>query len=405
MRKPKKPYKTFPLTPHVRGGWAKRYKGHLLYIAERDPGEALKKFNRTAKLIDDGRYKREKDPADVTVADVCTRYITERQKDVDAGTLSAGTLSDYEDATIDMQLVLGATTHVDDLTQDDFTRLFRKLSERLGSNALANTVQRCRTIWNHAEENGWIDRRPKYGTVFKKPPSIRKQGTGFTVEEARVLVACFVGSQLEAMTLLMLNGGFTAKDCAALPRSAVDLRRGVLMFPRPKMKRRRAIDRAVTLWPETLEALRDVMRERPDDELVFRTSYGLPWVQGKTDSINMLFTRMVVDLGWPRRGPSWLRHLFRTLADELEKPHAAARIMGHRLPGLADVYVDAIEHDRLRFITDHVRSRVWPAAPSSAGTARSSAPAEAAPRPSSAGPRSSRRARPRPSARAGRDRP
>lgn len=382
MPKPEKPHKSFPLTPHVRGGWAKKYKGpngkwHQLYIAESDPTKALKRFHRLAHRIDNGEDVTAPTVHmdDAKVYDVANRYVVERQADRDAGHLSDGAWRDYRDAANEMCDCFGEDTPVEDLCPDDFTRLYRKLDKRLKAHAIGRMVQSCRTIWKHAEDNNWIRRRPRYGSIFRKPVTEKKQGEGYTVERARALVASAVGSQVEAMLLLMLNGGYTAKDCAVLPRKAVDFKRGIIRFPRPKMKGRRPVDRIMTMWPETAEALAEVMASRPCDALVFRTVHGNPWVRGQTDSVALIFGRITDDLGWDDAGgPSWLRHLHHTLAAELEKPLAAARLMGHRLPGLAEVYVDNIEHGRIQQITDHVRLRIWPAAPAHPAPSETSPP-------------------------------
>ncbi|HYE17977.1 MAG TPA: hypothetical protein VEA69_06015 [Tepidisphaeraceae bacterium] len=363
MSKPQKPYPSFPLTPHVRGGWSKKYKGQQLYIADRDPDAALATFHRLARKIDRGdRVKGEvaKDPAKATVYDVCNRYVFEREADVAAGTLSQGACDDYADAADEMVESFGAGTLADDLTPDDFTRLFRRLEGRLKAHAMGRMVQSCRTIWRHAYENEWIDRMPRFGSKFKKPPTAKKQGHGFTVDEARILIACSVRNvELEATLLLMLNGGYTARDCEALPRSALDFKLGVIRFPRPKMTRRNAVDRVMVMWPETAEALSEVIAGRGDAPLVFSAAR----------SVRRSLSRIQHSLGWASakvkaRGPSWFRHLHRTIADELEKPNAAARLMGHRLHGLAEVYVDRVEHSRIQEITDHIRRKLWPAAAS-----------------------------------------
>lgn len=356
--KPTKPYPSFPLTPHTRGAWSKKYKGHQLYIADRDPDAALASFHRLARKIDKGeRVKGEvaKDPARATVYDVCNRYVFEREADVEAKSLTRGACDDYEDAAEEMVDCFGKGTPADDLTPDDFTRLYRRLEARLKAHALGRMVQSCRTIWRHAFDNEWIDRMPRFGSKFKKPPTDKKQGEGFTVDEVRILIACSVRNvELETALLLMLNGGYTARDCEALPRGAVDLKLGIVRFPRPKMKRRRPIDRVMVLWPETAEALTELIGSR-ETGFVFSAA----------GSVRRGLSRIQHALGWAgakvkARGPSWLRHLHRTLADELEKPNAAARLMGWRLPGLAEVYVDRIEHRRIQEITDHIRLRLWP---------------------------------------------
>lgn len=378
MPKPKKPYKSFPLTPQARGGWAKKYQGHQLYIRDRDPDRALARFHRIAKRIDQGEpIGPQKAMDDATVYDVTNRYVLERQAERDTGTLSDGAWRDYRDAANEMCEAFGEDTPVDELKPDDFTRLYWKLEKRLKPHALGRMIQGCRSIWKHAVDNDWIRHRPRYGSVFKKPTTEKKEGRPYTLDECRWLIACAVGSQVEAMLLVMLNGGYTAKDCADLPRSAVDLELGIINFPRPKMRRRRPVDRVMTLWPETAEALAEVMAARPDDPLVFRTVHGNAWVNGQTDAVGQAVGYIIEDLRpkpdakgkrRPSRwndagGPSWIRHVHRTIADQLEKPHAAARLMGHRIKGIADVYIDSIEHERIQQITDHIRSKIWPDAP------------------------------------------
>ncbi len=77
--------------------------------------------------------------------------------------------------------------------------------------------------------------------------------------------------QLKAMILLGINGGMGNTDCSSLPLSALDLDGGWLNYPRPKT----GVDRKIPLWPETIEALRQVVANRrkaadeADAELVF----------------------------------------------------------------------------------------------------------------------------------------
>ena len=86
------------------------------------------------------------------------------------------------------------------------------------------------------------------------------------------------------MILLGINAGFGNADCGRLPLSRLDLDGGWVSFPRPKT----GIERRCPLWPETMEALRAAMAERPDpkgeagDDLVFVTKYGRPWSAGGT---------------------------------------------------------------------------------------------------------------------------
>jgi integrase len=301
-----------------------------------------------------------------TVGEVATRFTEERLADKTAGNLSLGTYADYVSAAKEMVESMGRDTLVSDLTPDDFTQLYRRWAARLKAHALARNIQAVRTLWTTADENGWVERRPRFGTMFKKPPTGKRKSVPLTASEVAKLIQKATG-QIKAMVLMGINAAYGAKDCSDLPKASIDLKKRVVVFPRPKMKDRDGIDRAATLWPETVKALRDVLDDTPGP--AFRTVRGNPWVKtqisrrGKVsqiDGVAQEFYKLCDKAGIPRRGFYELRHTFRTIADELEKPHAAARIMGHRLPGLAQVYVDRVEHRRLKQVTDYVRSKVYP---------------------------------------------
>lgn len=368
-RKPTKPYPTFPLTPHARGGWVKRYKGRVYSIPCPNPKQALERWHQMARDIDAGLPLRATEPPEVArVSSIFDRYMTER-----TGHVAPATLRDYRDAANDALDCWGDNKAVTDLKPDHFTRLARIWGKRMGSHAMGRNIQAIRTMFKYAANQNWIDAQPRYGVVFVKPLTTRKQGKPFTVSEAARIVACAVGRDyLEPCLLMMLNGGFTTRDCSELPISAVDLDKALIIFPRPKMARRRPIDRVVTLWPETVEALREWMTTHAPGPggRVFVTREGSP--VGDGNALGQLFERLLKDMVMEHRGSSWLRHLHATLANELEKPAAKSRLMGHRLAGLDEVYVDAVEHERIKFVTDHLRRRLW------FGASATSTPAPAA---------------------------
>lgn len=100
------------------------------------------------------------------------------------------------------------------------------------------------------------------------------------VEIGRMLEAA--GVQLRAMIYLGINCGFGNADCGQLPMRAVDLEAAWIDFPRPKT----GIARRCPLWPETVQALRAALADRPQPkdqthaDLLFITKYGGGVVQG-----------------------------------------------------------------------------------------------------------------------------
>ena len=71
----------------------------------------------------------------------------------------------------------------------------------------------------------------------------------FEREELLALLDACLPTQ-KAMVLLGINGGLGNHDVATLPTKALDLKKGWLVYPRPKT----GIERRIPLWPETVAA-------------------------------------------------------------------------------------------------------------------------------------------------------
>jgi integrase len=183
---------------------------------------------------------------------------------------------------------------------------------------------------------------------------------------------------LKAMLLLGINCGFGNADCGTLPLSAVDLDNAIIDYPRPKT----GIPRRCPLWPETVAALREALAKRPEPKraehagLVFVTKYGQPWAKLSSDNTLAKETgKLLRSLGITGRkglGFYTLRHTFRTIADEAKDQPAADYIMGHESPHMSSVCRETISDGRLRAVTNHVRSWLFPPAPASGPAAQPS---------------------------------
>jgi integrase len=168
------------------------------------------------------------------------------------------------------------------------------------------------------------------------------------------------------MILLGVNCGFGNHDCGRLPLSAIDLDAGIVEYARPKT----GIARRCPLWPETVQALRDVLAKRkaPKDEdaggLVFVTKRGLAWAKTTNSGpITKEVTKELRRLGINGRkglGFYTLRHVFRTVADESKDQPACDLVMGHETGGMSSVYREHISDGRLRAVVDHVRHWLFP---------------------------------------------
>jgi integrase len=180
----------------------------------------------------------------------------------------------------------------------------------------------------------------------------------FEADELRRLVKA-AGQPLKAMILLGVNCGFGNADCGTLPLAALDLDGGWVNYHRPKT----GINRRCPLWPETVEALREAIADRPapkdaaDAGLVFITARGGRWHKATEDNPVSKEMRKLLDaLGVNgHRNFYALRHTLETVGGEAKDQVAVDAIMGHARDDMAAAYRERISDERLRAVTDHVR--------------------------------------------------
>jgi len=435
--KPAKPYPDFPLFPHATRRWAKKIRGRFVffgpwndaqgaierYVMQRDAlmaGLVPRPLERTLNLVttvgwrvpngltsavsgrraaprslagvtaDDGENATPghvantastSDPDGLTLRDLVNRFLTAKKKRVDSEELKATSFGEYLRISGRLVKSFGPYRLATDLKPVDFARFRDHLAKTRGPVSLSGDITKVRTIFRFAEAEGLIDRLPRYGPGFDKPSrtSIRKARSArgvmmFERDEIATLLAA-ASLQVKAMILLGLNCGLGNTDVASLPRSAVNLTKATLEFPRPKT----GIARRAVLWPETVEVLKTVAKARPkavdpkDKSLVFLTRYGKPWTRihqpkggsglGRgaiaLDSVSSEFSKLVRDVGVHRPGRSFyaLRHTFRTIADELGDRRAIDLIMGHENGNdMSNYYVERVSQERLAKVAEHVRA-------------------------------------------------
>jgi integrase len=276
---------------------------------------------------------------------------------------------------------------VDDLAPGDFEELRARLAKKWGPVRLAKAITQVKSVFKYGTDNGLIERTVRYGTEFKKPGKAvmrrHRAKNGERMMEPWQLQALIDGAlvvgedgpelvkptpQLRAMILLGINCGFGNGDCATLPVSSVDLKRGWITFPRPKT----GIPRRCPLWPETVAAIRAVIEAHPEPDnpdarsLVFVNSRGLAFIRqtpkSHTDLISVHFGRHLQSLGFYREGLGFytLRHVFRTVVDSARDPVAIDLIMGHADPSMGAVYRERVDDARLEHVVAVVRHWLWP---------------------------------------------
>lgn len=380
---PKKPCKDFPLYPHRAGYWAKKVRGRTVYfgrVSDDPKGKAALELWLEQK--DDllaGREPRAKSTEGLTVADACNEFLAHKEAFRDNGELSPRTFRGYYDTCARVVKAFRRDRIVADLAPADFGRLRKILARTRGAVALRNEMQRVRSIFKFAFDQGLILTPIRYGQSFDKPKldTVRKareahrEKFGDRMFEADELRAILAESKqpLRAMILLAANTGFGQTDIARLPIKTVNLDTGWVDFARPKT----GVPRRIPLWPETVEALRGWVQRRPkaksraDAGLMFLTVRGAPWVKvnekgAPKDAVLQEFNKVVqrLKLKRPRRGFYSIRHGFETIGCETGDQIAVNAIMGHVDTSMAGAYRERIGEDRLRRVTDHVRAWLFP---------------------------------------------
>lgn len=379
--KPQKPFPDFPLFPHPFGKWCKKVKGRLVYFThwEQDPrgDDALRIWNAEKdEIYETGRRARTRGDGP-TVADAINGFLLAKELAVETGEISARHFCDLKTSGKRTAQVLGRDRLLSELRPDDFRKLKLAIAKTRKSLAtLANEITLARAPFLWAYKNDLIDKPIKFGTEFVRPPKgklraerNKSRGNGWTFEPSEIhALITAAGVHIKAMIHLAIQAGFGPSDVCNLPLSAVDLSRGWIDFPRPKT----GISRRVPLWPETVQALRASLDERPAPKTAaahdafFVTKYGDTWGDGITRfPVTGEFSKLVKQVGVERsgRGIYGLRHSFRTVAGRSRDVEAIRAIMGHTSEHVEETYIHGVEDERLRAVVDHVRAWLFPAKP------------------------------------------
>jgi len=346
--------------------------------------EALALYKAQADDLHAGRTPRVKRTGEgLTLRELCNRFRTAKLRQQGLGEIALATYNGYVAITDLLIEQFGKDRLIDDIATEDFEALREKMGKRWGPVRLGNQVQSVRSVFKYGYEAGLIDKPIRYGPQFTKPSAgvLRRHRAkrGKKMLEAdelrRLLDALKEKPVLRAMVLLGVNCGFTNKDCADLPLEALDLDGGWIDFPRPKT----GIPRRCPLWPETAEALRQAIANRPepkqelDKPLVFVTVRGRQWLNssGQANPVSVLLRKVMKEISIHRKGigPATFRHVFETIGGGTPAQTAQVSvnyIMGQSNPPVANHYREGIEDTRLRAVVDHIHAWLFPPTPTPA---------------------------------------
>ncbi len=371
--KPAKPYKDFPLFPHLSGQWAKKIKGKRYYFGPWDDWEgALKRYKREVDDLQLGLTPQREDG--FTVKQMINEFLAFKQQQFQSGEVSERTFENYKDIGVLMADTLGRTRLVSKLGPGDFSKMRLALGSSKSPSTLRVKIGYVKAFFAWAHRNEDIDRLPRYGDAFAKPSktAVRKARAAkpkrlLTPEQIMALIDK-AKPRYKPAVLLGINCAFGNSDIAEIHDHHIDLRRGWVDFPRPKT----GIERRCPLWPETRQALRQALKLRPeplspgDADRVFLTGRGRPMVRfsGKTwaDQVGVNFRQLCIDTDIYQKGMGfyWLRHTWRTVADATRDFPACDLIMGHADESMANEYREEIADDRLLTVTEYVRKWLFP---------------------------------------------
>ncbi len=375
LNKPAKPHRDFPLFPHATKRWAKKVRGKFHFFGPwRDPQAALEEWLRVKDDLLAGREPRPKiDPDSVTVEAVVNSFLAQKELLRDSGEITCRTFDELLATGKRIATAFGNTRVVSDLRPEDFASLRASLAKTRGAVTLGNEIQRVRSFFRWAYEDGLIDQPMRFGRFFKKPSAktvrLEQAKIGPRDLKADEIQQVFAKANvpLKAMILLGVNCGLGNHDVAQLPRSALDLKSGWLIYPRPKT----GVPRRAKLWPETIAALETVLGKRPqpkdpeDADLVFITKMGHGWSKTKAGNnpVSFMFKKLLkaCDLYRPRVGFYSLRRTFETVAGETLDQPVVDLVMGH-IPHANDMaarYRQRINDDRLERVAEHVREWIF----------------------------------------------
>jgi integrase len=342
--------------------------GKLYYFGPWDsPQAALERWLADKDALLAGRVPRSRAAEGTpTLRDLCNQFLMTKALLRDGGELSQHTWNAYADVCDELLGMFGQDRLLTDLLPEDFQKLRARWSERWGPVRLGNEINRARVVFNYAHKNRLIAAPIVYGEGFKRPARkvlrLNRAAKGARMFEADELRRMIENARqpLTTMLLLGINAALGNADIARLPLSALNLETGWLTYPRGKT----GVMRRCPLWPETVQAIRDWLTQRPAPKdpanfpLLFTTVRGNAWDKGTGDRAISHECRKLLDrLGIKgNRNFYSIRHSFETTAGETKDQVSVDAIMGHADESMAAAYRERISDARLQAVTDFVHA-------------------------------------------------
>jgi integrase len=343
-----------------------------------------------------------RDAQSLTLGELVKRYLQEVKNRVDAHELSLRTLDSYLRELTKFAGFIGADLHVSALRPEHFARYMEHLTRarKLGNCARRRVRTDITAMLNFGRKNGWYAAVPT-GAAWRSPPidraSLRqaRMRAGKTDYSDRLPAVGEIDKLLshatpsfKAIILLMINAGLGPADIGRLKWRNLDVKRGRLVFPRPKT----GVERRAYLWKKTRRALLAVQKLKrvavaiakdgadapvfisEKGNLMYRESLRTAEVEVdgvkcrkvvgvKIENAVSITVRRLIKLAELPAGlkPYSLRHAAKTYAKRSRDPDAVNLLMGHQdrtVPGVYDH--ERITWRRMKRVALAIKRRLWP---------------------------------------------
>lgn len=408
MNRPEKPYAGFPLSAHQNGQWYKKINQKPYYFGrwQDDPkGDlALKEFNSRLPGINDGTDHLRHITAAVgqmSVGQLGKAYLAQRKIDVTSGELALRTIGDLLNEIELFTQWIKADTAVAALKPEHFTAYNNRLvtERKLRARSRKRVQAYIKAMFRWGASNGLCS-LPSFGSGFQAPSttknSIRKEKARAGIEdyserivtggELDMLLAT-AQQNLRALILLGINCGLGPADLGRLRWKNIDLKNGVMIYPRHKT----GAARKAYLWKRTRNALNALLLLRHTkaafskdggEALVFITRKRQPYyreveifedriIDGKlekvligvnvTNSVTGTFGNHAKAMGLKGVTFYRLRHTTKTLGKRAKDRDALNLVMGHQTNSVEAGYDhETIPFDRVKRVALAVYRGLWP---------------------------------------------
>ncbi len=349
----------FPLTLHRTGQYCKKIKGRTRYFGT-DKKQALERYLGQATYLH-GCQRSIQTAANgkMTLKELCDLYLKYQESRVFADVLTPKHYNDQIGCVKKLNSFLGRERKIESILTLDLQNYKRRLQGAYPSVHRQNLhISVMKAMFHWARKNGLLESIPNIDAISKGKIIVDQEKCTFDSQQINKLLSG-ADVKMRAMIWLGLNCGFGCTDCGKLKWKDMDFKNSRVKLARNKT----GIRRNLPLWPETIQALKELPRS---GQLVFYTSEGHPWVTTvvRTKSngereytpvnrITPTFSRLMKKVGiHAPKGTGFyaLRRTAATMAARSGDPFAVQRLLGHVDLTMATRYVQDVSEQTDRVI-------------------------------------------------------